>query len=97
MSDFDMSKLTREEREILIRKTDEDDDFDVITTSKVWKERFERAGWEMKKDHQGGWSCRIPENAITIRREKAVNLSPEERAKRAANLAGRPNSGGKPG
>src|SRR3989442_10113437 len=89
LGDFDLSSLTREEREILIRKSEADEDWDVFT------ERLERAGWEMKRDHQGGWSCRIPENGITIRKEKAVHLTDEERARRAARLRSRPNFGGK--
>ena len=94
MAEFDLSTLTREEREILIRKSEADDGWDVWTTSEVWKGRIERAGWEMKRDHQGGWSCKVPENAITIRREKAVNLSAEERARKANNLRSRPSLGG---
>src|SRR2546427_2459816 len=97
MAEFDLSGLTREEREILIRKSEADDDWDVWTTSEVWKRRLEKVGWEMKRDHQGGWSCRIPENAITIRRERAVHLTDEERARRANNLRSRPNFGVKTG
>ena len=38
LGDFDLSSLTREEREILIRKSEADEDWDVFT------ERLERAG-----------------------------------------------------
>ena len=86
MPAFDLAKLTREEREILIRKSDAADNFDLVTTSPIWKARLEKLGWPLKPDHQGGWSCLLPENAITIRCFKAVNLSPEERTKRAAGL-----------
>jgi len=70
MSDY---KLTLEERETVLRINDvPGSNWDAWTFSERWARKFKKAGYEVKKDHQGGYSCTIPTNRIRI-------LRPEKR------------------
>jgi hypothetical protein len=70
MSDF---KLSLEERETVLRINDlPGATWDAWTLSERWAAKFKRAGYEVRKDHQGGWSCSIPKDRVRV-------LRPEKR------------------
>ncbi len=64
-------KLTREERETQLLTNEAADSWDFWTSSARWARKVERLGYPVKKDHQGGWSCKIPLHRITIRSAEA--------------------------
>ena len=76
MSDF---KLTREEQETLLRISAADREWDFFTLDPKFVRRLGKLGWELEKDHQGGWSCRFPLNRITIRRREKRKLTEAQR------------------
>ncbi len=59
--------LTREETETVILTNAASDEWDFWTLDSKYVRRLTKLGWTFKKDHQGGWSCRIPLEKITIR------------------------------
>ncbi len=61
-----MSKLSREERETVIRAGACDDEWDLWTSDLKTVRRLERLGYQPTKDHQGGWSCRIPLHRLKV-------------------------------
>jgi len=66
MTDF---KLSAEERETVLRINDlPGATWDAWTFSERWARKLTRAGYDVTKDHQGGWSCKIPRDRIKIMR-----------------------------
>ena len=73
-------KLTREERETLYRKSEADNDWDAWTLTKRVAEKWRKKGYEVKEDHQGGWSTRV--RAVTVaRRLKRSGPVPTSKSK----------------
>jgi hypothetical protein len=72
-------RLTREEQETSIRTNAAAREWDFFTLDKKYMRQLQKLGYQLKKDHQGGWSCRVPLNSIRIRRNGAPKrkASPE--------------------
>ena len=60
-------KLSREERETQFLTNEASDTWDFWTSSERWARRVERLGYPVERDHQGGWSCRIPLKKLGVR------------------------------
>ena len=92
--------LTRGERETFLRTSDEGGDWELFTLSPTWSGRLQRLGYRPEKDRQGGWSCRLPRNKVTIRNAKERPkraLTPEQAARAARGPAGWPELPFSPG
>lgn len=65
--------LILEKRETIIRTSDlPAEAWDFWTFSERWVKRLKKLGYQLEKDHQGGWSCRIPFDRIKV-------IKPEKR------------------
>ena len=59
-------KLSREEQETLIRTAASDDEWDFWTADIKFVRRLEKLGYEPVRDHQYGWSCRVPFDRLKV-------------------------------
>jgi hypothetical protein len=64
-------KLTREERETIVRTSEADDHWEVYTDSPVMAARLKRRGWTPLADGDGR-TFRVPRAAITIRKRQGL-------------------------
>ena len=72
-------KLTKEERETVYRISEADKEWDCWTFSQTTVDLWKRQGYDVKKDHQGGWFTRIPKGKIKPRRKVSKEWSPERK------------------
>ena len=79
-------QLTREEQETLIRTDAVSREWNFWTFDPKFVRLAERKGYRLEKDHQGGWSCKVPSNAVSFRKLK---LKPAERSERQIAAAER--------
>jgi len=80
--------ISPEEREVGINWREVDREVEIWTTSPMWKERFERMGFDLKvtEEDRGepyAWAFFCPLKDFRIGKKKKLNLSEEQRAKRA--------------
>ena len=61
-----VKKLSREEQETLIRTAASDDEWDFWTADIKFVRRLEKLGYEPRRDHQYGWSCRVPFDRLKV-------------------------------
>lgn len=59
-------KLSKEEREFQLLGNEASDSWDFWTHSERWAKKLSRLGYKVERDHQGGWSCRIPLGRVRI-------------------------------
>jgi hypothetical protein len=61
-----VTKLTREEQETLVRTAASDHEWDFWTADPKFVRRLEKLGYEPVRDHQYGWSCRVPLDRLKV-------------------------------
>ncbi|MBZ5500262.1 MAG: hypothetical protein LAP85_28030 [Acidobacteriia bacterium] len=72
-------EVTREEQETNVVTNAASREWDFWTFDPRFVRRLTKLGWELKKDHQGDWSCKIPRDRIKIMR-------PEKRKTRLCTI-----------
>lgn len=72
-------QLTRGEQETFIRANAASREWDFWTFDPKYVRLVERKGYKLEKDYQGGWSCKLPLNAVTVRKLK---LEPAQRSEK---------------
>jgi len=76
--------ISPEEREVGINWREVDREVEIWTTSPIWKERFERIGFELRvtEEDRGepyAWAFFCPLKDFRIGKKKKLNLSEEQR------------------
>ena len=72
-------RLSKEEREIVIRKSAADHEWDVYTNDLTQARMLKKKGYELQKDHQGGWSCKIHIGKIRVGKNERRQVSENQR------------------
>jgi hypothetical protein len=67
-------RLTKEERETIIRTSEADATWEIFTDSPVMQRRLLRRGWSASPD---GRTFTLPRKALTIRSRSSLRIVPE--------------------
>jgi len=83
--------LTKGERELIITWTEADEEVELYTTSRIAKAWCDKAGFELRTAQEGEgkvdfWIYYCPVKEFRLGKKKKLNLSEEQRAKRAEHL-----------
>ena len=76
-------KLTREERETIIRTSDADETWEVYTDSATWQARLKRRGWGPGPD---GRTFKLPLKAVSVRSKAGMEKTRAAAAARKPSL-----------